>query len=138
MPQAEESGGTRQLTARPDKAGSVESCLQTIERVEQVVDQETLALKTNQPIDLVEINRRKSHGLLDLTRGLRALNGGPGLQAVEGRLATLRARLNENSAVLRRHLDAVQEVSAIVARAIREGESDGTYSAAVRFPGGTR
>ena len=117
------------------RSGSVDVCLRAIERIEQIVDEETLALRRNQAVDLSDFSRRKSHGLLDLTRGLRGLDAGSAGRAIEPRLRPLRAKLAENSAALRRHLDAVQEVSTILARAIRDGESDGTYSSAIRFNG---
>jgi hypothetical protein len=113
---------------------SFQACLKAIERIAQVVEDETAALNGNQAVDLGEFNRRKSQGLLELTRGLRGLEDAAARQAIERSLRPLRAKLEENSAVLRRHLSAVQEVTSIVARAIRDGESDGTYSAAIRFP----
>ena len=51
-------------------------------------------------------------------------------QSLGPRLRSLQAKLRENSDVLRMHLEAVQEISSVMARAIRDGESDGTYSAA--------
>jgi len=44
------------------------------------------------------------------------------------RLATLREKLDANSAILKLHLEAVREISAVMAEAIRDVESDGTYS----------
>jgi hypothetical protein len=43
----------------------------------------------------------------------------------------LRISLEVNQRIVKMHLDAVREVSAIVADAIKEAESDGTYSASV-------
>jgi hypothetical protein len=45
-------------------------------------------------------------------------------------LTSLRSSLIRNQAALQIHLDAVREVSAIIARSIQEVESDGTYSLA--------
>jgi hypothetical protein len=126
------------LTQPPRDPPAVEACLRAIERIEQVVDQETLALRQNQTVDLDDFSRRKSHGLLDLTRGLRGLDAATAKRTMGQHLRALRVKLAENGAALHRHLDAVQEVSAILARAIREGESDGTYSSAIRFNGGRR
>jgi hypothetical protein len=126
--------------AREREAGAAptDACLRAIERVEQVIDSETAALRRNDAIDLADFNRRKSHGLLELTRGMRGLDGSEARQAIEARLRPLREKLAENGAVLRRHLDAVQEISSVLARTIRDGESDGTYSAAIRFTGRAR
>jgi hypothetical protein len=70
-----------------------------------------------------------------LTRAFRGLGGEQGL---EPRLRALQAKLRRNAAVLRMNLEAVQEVSTLMAGAIRDGESDGTYSAAIRFSGGRK
>jgi hypothetical protein len=119
-------------------AAAADACLRAIERVEQVIDSETAALRRREAIDLADINRRKSHGLLELTRGMRGLDGPDAKRAIEERLRSLREKLADNGAVLRRHLDAVQEISTVLSRTIRDGESDGTYSAAIRFTGRAR
>ena len=107
-------GGRNQLTYAPVQPAAVEVCLRAIERIEQIVDQETLVLSRNEAADLGEFSRRKSHGLLELTRGLRGLDPTSASRAIEPRLRPLRAKLADNSAALRRHLDAVQEISTIL------------------------
>jgi hypothetical protein len=126
-------GGDSRSLAAPAAPATVGAFLRAIERVEEVIDQETHALRHGEAIDLGEFNRRKSHGLLELTRGIRNLKGPEAERAIEQRLRPLRAKLDENSALLRRHLDAVHEISNVLARAIRDGESDGTYTAGIRF-----
>ena len=121
-----------QTTTAPERVGAL---LYAIERVEEIIDQETLALREGQSIDLAEFNRRKSQGLLELMRGVRNLKVPEAQQAVEQRLRPLRDKLGENSVLLGQHLEAVREISDVLARAIRDGESDGTYSAAIRFVG---
>jgi hypothetical protein len=99
-----------------------------IERLEEVVEQETAALRSRTAIDLKDFNNRKSQGLLELNRALRGLDGPPKDKAVLARLAGLRAELDVNRAVLEMHLTAVREVATVLADAIRDAESDGTYS----------
>ena len=99
-----------------------------IERLEEVVEQETAALRSRTAIDLKDFNNRKSQGLLELNRALRGLDGPPKEKAVLARLAGLRAKLDVNRAVLEMHLAAVREVATVLADAIRDAESDGTYS----------
>jgi hypothetical protein len=106
----------------------------TIQRLEEVVEQETAALKSNTAVDLNDFNNRKSQGLLDLNHALRQLGEAARDPAVATGLAGLRAKLAVNQTVLKMHLDAVREVSTIVADAIRESDSDGTYSQAIRNP----
>jgi hypothetical protein len=106
-----------------------------IERLEEVVDQETAALRSRAGIDLADFNNRKSQGLLDLNRALRSHDGLARDKAALARLAGLRAKLDANRAVLKTHLDAVREVATVLADAIRDTESDGTYSPGFRGGG---
>jgi hypothetical protein len=103
-----------------------------IARLEEVVEQETVALKGRSAIDLNDFNNRKSQGLLDLNRALRGLDAPSKDTAAMARLASLRAKLDANQAVLKMHLEAVREVARVLADAIRDAESDGTYSPSIR------
>ena len=108
-----------------------------IERLEEVVDQETAALRNRTAIDLKDFNNRKSQGLLELNRALRGLvDNPPKDRTVSTRLAGLRAKLDVNRAVLETHLAAVREVATVLADAIRDAESDGTYSPSIGAGGG--
>jgi hypothetical protein len=107
-----------------------------IERLEEVVDQETAALRNRTAIDLRDFNNRKSQGLLELNRALRGLDNAPKDRTVTTRLAGLRAKLDVNRAVLETHLAAVREVATVLADAIRDAESDGTYSPSIGGGGG--
>jgi hypothetical protein len=40
----------------------------------------------------------------------------------------LRQKLERNRAILEMHYDAVREVAAIIVRAVKDADSDGTYS----------
>lgn len=103
-----------------------------IERLEEVVEQETAALKARAGIDLRAFNDRKSQGLLELTRAMRHIEGAAPEPALLTRLARLRAKLEDNSAVLKLHLDAVREISDAMADAMRDAEHDGTYTRSIR------
>jgi hypothetical protein len=59
---------------------------------------------------------------------MRLFRGTEPQENVLQRLAILRSKLERNSTILQIHLRAVQEVAAIIARAIQDAESDGTYS----------
>jgi hypothetical protein len=118
--------------ARDDGAAAGRTMLEAaIHRLCDVVDQETDALRKRTAVDLKVFNERKSHGLLELNRALRLLDGAAATPAVAEQLATLRGKLEVNQAVLKMHLEAVREVSAVLAEAIRDSESDGTYSPAL-------
>lgn len=116
---------------KPSIHGMLEGAIQ---RLEEIVDQETAALRVHAVIDLKDFNDRKNHALLELTRALRHLSGGKDSQALSLRLTRLRTKLEINRGVLRMHLEAVREISTTLADAIRDADSDGTYSQAIRTP----
>ena len=140
LPLARQNGFGRRsvrLGQDPDPGpadGAAASALfaQCIARLEEVVAQETAALKSRSPADLREFSNRKSHGLLELSRSLRYFQAAPPSNAVLARLAGLRAKLDANMAVLKLHLEAVREVSTVMADAIKDAESDGTYTPSLR------
>jgi hypothetical protein len=126
----------RPVEHQPEPArasASFDAFLRAVERIEQAVDQETAALQQRKAADLRDFNHRKSHGLLELTRAMRGLDGRAGNGAVAARLGTLRTKLEKNRSILETHLQAVHEIAGIMSGAIREAESDGTYTAALRF-----
>ena len=132
------SGNADAIVTLQRPPAAVEACIRAIERVEQLIDQETFALKAHQVTGLGDFNHRKSHGLLELTRAIRTLGNAAVSQGLQPRLLSLQAKLRQNADALLLHLRAVQEVTTLVTRAIRDGESDGTYSAAIRFSGDKR
>ena len=68
--------------------------------------------------------------MLELTRAIRLASDIQADPRITPHLTHLRASLIRNQAALQIHLDAVREVSAIIAKSIQEVESDGTYSLA--------
>jgi hypothetical protein len=110
--------------------GTSTSALSAIERLKATIDKETAKLEIREAVDFEAFSQRKNRGLLELTRAMR-LPQGAGLDPrLAPQLADLRASLVRNQAALQIHLDAVREVSAIIAKSIQEVESDGTYSLA--------
>jgi flagellar biosynthesis/type III secretory pathway chaperone len=114
----------------PDAPASPEAAaiLAAIDRLEDLLDQETANLGRMSVEELKEVNRRKSLCLLDFVRATRPLAE----HAVEGRLRermqSLREATARNAAVLQTHLDAVREIAGTVAQSLHERDSDGTYS----------
>ena len=102
-------------------------------RLEETIEAETAALLSHRLADQEEFNRRKSQGLLEITRLVRTLGDAPVGPELAGRLEGLRAKLALNQSVIEMHLRAVQEVADIMSVAIQSAESDGTYSAAIRW-----
>jgi hypothetical protein len=65
---------------------------------------------------------------------MRHLDRGSLTPPVAARLSALRISLEVNQRIVKMHLEAVREVSTILADAIQEAESDGTYSVSVGRP----
>jgi hypothetical protein len=107
-----------------------------VERLESVIDQETAALKMRRVVDLNDFNDRKSHGFVELSRAMRHFEGASLDQSLVACLTGLRTKLEANRAVLQMHLEAVKEVSTVVADAMRHADSDGTYAPTLRRPAG--
>jgi hypothetical protein len=108
--------------------GTNSNTLNAIERLTATIDEETDKLESRLQVDFDSFSQRKNRGLLELTRAMRLTQGIEFDPRVVAHLTRLRASLVRNQAALQMHLDAVREVSAIIARSIQEVESDGTYS----------
>jgi flagellar biosynthesis/type III secretory pathway chaperone len=96
-------------------------------RLEDVIGEETAALEARQSIDLQDFNRRKSRSLLELTRIIRSLPPKIMDEELRRRIERLRHSLVRNKELLRIHLTAAQEIAEVLANAIGDAESDGTY-----------
>ncbi|WP_334150118.1 flagellar protein FlgN [Hyphomicrobium sp.] len=130
------------MTARPEAAvpfvatpgarsGATAMIAVTIQRLEEIVDQETMALRSGKTVNLKEFNDRKSQALLELTRASRQMQGGSPDPALAKLVGALKVKLAVNQAALKMHLEAVREISTSLSDAIRQAESDGTYTQAI-------
>ncbi len=106
----------------------VQALLKAIARLEQVVDQETQSLRAGETPAFEDLNYRKSHGLLELTRAMRLVDPLSIGENLRERLESFRDQLERNRTLLKTHLDATREISTILTAAIRDAESDGTYA----------
>jgi hypothetical protein len=118
------------LWSNPDGSMPIEvlALLKAISRLEQVVDQETQSLRAGETPAFEDLNYRKSHGLLELTRAMRLVDPLSIGDDLRDRLESFRDQLERNRLLLKTHLDATREISAILTAAIRDAESDGTYA----------
>jgi hypothetical protein len=103
--------------------------LPILDRLRGIVEQENLELSRGMPVDYQGHSRRKNQVLLELTRMKVSLASARLNPAVEGALSDLSSKLDRNGRLLGAQLKAARTIASIVARAIREGQSDGTYSA---------
>jgi len=103
--------------------------MKSLDRLEETLDMETAALMARDLSSLDEFNRRKSQCLLEISRIVRTAEVHALDQKATKRLQDLQAKIEANQDILRRHMQAVQEVASIISNAIQSAESDSTYSA---------
>lgn len=116
-------------TADLSRSDEMHGLLAAIRRLEGIIEEETSALRTGKKIDFDDFSTRKSLSMLEFMRLMRARLHLGAEAEVTAEIQRLRGKLERNRAVLEMHYDAVREVAEIIVRAIREAESDGTYSA---------
>jgi len=115
--------------APPPSPATARAIAGALDRLADTIGRETAALEANQPIDLDDVNRRKSQSLLELTRLSRSLTPADAA-GLKDRLATLRDVLGDNRRVLELNLTAVREIADLMVGIVGESESDGTYDMA--------
>ncbi|TJW11601.1 MAG: hypothetical protein E5W82_17785 [Mesorhizobium sp.] len=109
--------------ARPGNLAAI------IGRIEEAVEEETAAIRTDTGFDLKASNARKSRYLYELTRAMKSANEAEFLEQHREGLTRLRQKLAKNEAAILAHLSAVNEVANLLKNAIQRAEADGTYSA---------
>ncbi|MBR0975694.1 MULTISPECIES: flagellar biosynthesis protein FlgN [Bradyrhizobium] len=124
------NGGGEIVSDGADAARSdeVRGLLAAIRRLESIVEEETAALSTGNKIDFDDFSARKSRSMLEFVRLMRARMHLGGEVEITEEIQRLREKLERNRAILEMHYDAVREVAAIIVKAIRDAESDGTYT----------
>ncbi|MEZ2144982.1 flagellar biosynthesis protein FlgN [Bradyrhizobium sp. DN5] len=111
--------------ARPDE---MRGLLAAIRRLESIVEEETAALAAGKKIDFDDFSARKSRSMLEFVRLMRArMHLGNEIEITE-EIQRLREKLERNRSVLEMHYDAVREVATVIVKAIKDAESDGTYT----------
>ena len=118
---------------QPHQSASPELAKVALTRLEKALDEENSALANFNASNIAEFSRIKTQCLLELQRpaGMNPARD-PGLQV---RLQALQQKLELNRWLLHLHLEAAKEVSSVIMSALREVESDGTYS---RYSGAAR
>jgi hypothetical protein len=119
------------LPSRRARPSTAAAALPTVERLIATVDAENLDLEQGRRVKYEAYSLSKNQGLLELNRILPALAGAAAAGPLRDALAELHAKLGINRRALALQLKACEAVSEIITRAIREGQSDGTYAATV-------
>jgi hypothetical protein len=99
-----------------------------IGRLEQAIEEETAAIRSDVNFDIKASNARKSRYLYELNKALKGVAVPAALGEHREQILSLRAKLAVNEATIRAHLNAVSEVAALIQNAIQRAEADGTYS----------
>lgn len=105
------------------------SVLPVVDRLRATLEAENRDLLQRGPVDYPSYSQKKNQSLLELNRLRPALESVQSHPEARAALADLTTKLDANYRLLGIQLRAAQTVSSIVARAIRDGQSDGTYSA---------
>ena len=114
--------------AEAARSDEVRGLISAIRRLETIVEEETAALSTGKKIDFDDFSARKSRSMLEFVRLMRArMHLGAEVEITE-EIQRLREKLERNRSLLEMHYDAVREVATIIVKAIKDAESDGTYT----------
>lgn len=99
-----------------------------VDRLEVTIAEENAALAAQRHADIPVFTRQKRQSFLELHRIINAIQGTIPSQNIIQRLTSFRAKVEDNERLLQRHMQAVQTVANTIVQAMREIESDGTYS----------
>jgi hypothetical protein len=105
------------------------AALPIVERLAATIDAENRDLEQGRRVKYEAYIQSKNQGLLELNRLAPALGGALAAGPLRDALAELHAKLETNRRALAVQLRACHAVSEIIARAIQDGQSDGTYTA---------
>ena len=122
------SDGIDVARSEGERSHEVRGLLTAIRRLESIIEEETAALATGKKIDFDDFSARKSRSMLEFVRLMRARMHLGGETEITEEIQRLREKLERNRSILEMHYDAVREVATIIVRAIKEAESDGTYT----------
>ena len=117
------------LPERRAQSAAAAAALPIVERLIAAIEAENRDLEQGRPAQYEAYSRRKNQGLLELNRLIPALDRATAAGPLREALADLYAKLEVNRRALAVQLRACAAVSEIIARAIQDGQSDGTYTA---------
>lgn len=118
-----------------ESARLMEAILHLADLISEVVQEEKALIARPEGADFSALVARKSHLALELGRLMQHAEGMTPTERVRQRLAALSAELASNERLLRRHMDAVYEISSLIGEAIEQSTADGTYSSEIARKG---
>ena len=107
-----------------------DAALSVLDHLAQTIAAETKEIAAGGPVAYETYSERKNQGFLELTRLLPSIECARSHEGLRGGLLDLIEKLEANRRALGFQLRAAVSVADIIARAIHEGQSDGTYTAA--------
>jgi alcohol dehydrogenase class IV len=111
------------------EAAAVATILPVVERLRAALDAENREIGARAGVDYRGHTERKNQALLELTKLKAQISQAQRHPAVAAAFVDLSTRLETNRRLLGAQLRAARTVADIVARAVRDSQSDGTYSA---------
>ena len=114
-----------------ESARLMEAILHLADLISEVVREEKSLIAEPEGADFSALVARKSHLALELGKLMQMAQGKVSNEHVRQRLKTLAAELAANERLLRRHMDAVYEISSLIGEAIEHSTADGTYSSEI-------
>ena len=114
---------------RQAQSAAAAAALPIVERLIATIDAENRDLAQGRPAQYEAYSLRKNQGLLEPNRLIQALHRALAPGRLREALTDLSAKLEANRRALAVQLRACAAISEIIARAIQDGQSDGTYTA---------
>lgn len=109
----------------------MEAIIRLADQIGEVLEEEKGQILHPERADFSALVARKSHLALELSKLMRVAEGQVPSERVRGKLRHLAADLADNERLLRRHMDAVYEISSLIGDAIEQSTADGTYSSEI-------
>jgi hypothetical protein len=119
---------TRAAALPAGAAATNQALLQLVIRLESVLEEERKMLAGSLPNDHDRLIARKEHLALEATRLAQHAGGFLPDGPIRMRLGQAADQLAENARLLRRHIEAVDEIAALIAEICSSVTSDGTYT----------
>jgi len=111
------------------RQSALAAALPIVERLRETLAAENEHIANGRRVAYVTYSLRKNQALLELNRLTPALAGSAADGPAGEALADLLTKLEVNAQALRVQLKASAAVTEIIAKAIRDSQSDGTYTA---------
>jgi hypothetical protein len=138
--QDERSEAPRPVTDQvlPADTPLMDAIVQLADWITEVLEEEKVLIAQPERADFGTLVARKSHLALELSKLMRVAEGQVPAEHVRVKLRQLASDLAANERLLRRHMDAVYEISSLIGDAIEQSTADGTYSSEIARRGGPK